>query len=86
MGCRWQGLTASSRSGLSELEVTIRLVAVGQVQLPSTLGLGADDRVQADVLAGPGQLYIQPVDVFSAGQPDQGSAAQSSTVAKQLLD
>jgi hypothetical protein len=36
------------------------------------VGFGADDRVQPGVLAGPGQLHIQPVHVFAAGKPDQG--------------
>jgi hypothetical protein len=42
------------------------------------LGFGADDGVQAGVLAGPGQLHVQPVDVFVAGEPDQGPAAGQS--------
>src|SRR5215216_8080130 len=35
----------------------------------------SDDGVQAGVLAGPGQLYIQPVDVLGAGEADQGPSA-----------
>jgi hypothetical protein len=47
-----QGLAARPGQGLGELQVPIGLVAVGQVQLPSPLGFGADHRVQAGVLAG----------------------------------
>jgi hypothetical protein len=66
-----QGLAA--RPG--QLQIGIRLVKVGQVQLASAVGFGADHLIQAGVLAGPGQLHIQPVDVFAAGQADQGAAA-----------
>jgi hypothetical protein len=45
---------------------------VRQVELAGAVGLRADDGVQAGVLAGSGQLHIQPVDVFGAGEPDQG--------------
>ena len=74
-GVDGQGLAASPRQGLGQLQVGIRLVAVGQVQLAGAMRLGPDDRVQAGVLAGPRQLNVQPVDVFAAGQLDQGPAA-----------
>ena len=67
-----RGLAASPGQGLGQLQVGIRLVAVGQVQLAGALRFGADHGVQASVLAGSGQLHIQPVDVLAAGEPDQG--------------
>jgi hypothetical protein len=71
-GVHGQGLAARPRQGLGQLQVGIRLVPVGQVQLASALGLGSDDGVQAGVVAGSGQLHIQPVHVLAAGEPDQG--------------
>jgi NhaP-type Na+/H+ or K+/H+ antiporter len=50
-------------------------VPIGQVQLAGPLGLGPNHGVQVGILAGPGQLDIEPVDVFGAGEADQGSAA-----------
>ena len=74
-GVDGQGLAASPRQGLGQLQVAVGLLPVGQVQLAGALGFGADHRVQAGVLAGPGQLHIQPVDVLGAGEPDQGPPA-----------
>ena len=74
-GVDGQGLAASPGQGLGQLQVAVGLLPVGQVQLPGALGFGADHRVQAGVLAGPGQLHIQPVDVLGAGEPDQGPPA-----------
>jgi hypothetical protein len=71
-GVDGQPLAPSPGQGLGQLEVGVGLVSVGQVQLPAALGFGADDGVQAGVLAGPGQLHIQPVHVLAAGQADQG--------------
>jgi hypothetical protein len=70
-GVDGQGLPAGPGQGLSQLQVGVRLLAVGEVQLPGTMRFGADHRVQAGVLAGPRQLHIQPVHVLAAGQPDQ---------------
>ncbi len=71
-GVDGQGLAASPGQGLGQLQVAVGLLPVGQVQLAGALGFGADHGVQAGVLAGPGQLHIQPVDVLAAGEPDQG--------------
>ena len=71
-GVDGQGLATRPRHCLGQLQVAIRLVAVGQIQLARALGLRADDRVQPGVLAGSGQLHIQPVDILGAGEPDQG--------------
>jgi hypothetical protein len=71
-GVDGQGLAARPGQGLGQLHIPIGLLAVGQVQLPAALGLGADHGVQAGVLAGPGQLHIQPVDILGAGEADQG--------------
>jgi hypothetical protein len=73
-GVDGQGLPASPRQGLGQLQVAVGLLAVGQVQLSSTLRFWSDDGVQAGVLPGPRQLHIQPVDILGAGEPDQGSA------------
>jgi hypothetical protein len=62
-----EGLAASSRQGLGQLQVAVGLLSVGQVQLPAALGLGADDRVQPGLLAGSGQLHIQPMNYLSLG-------------------
>jgi hypothetical protein len=70
-----QGLAARPGQGLGQLQVPVGLLVVRQVQLPAALGLGADHGVQAGVLAGPGQLHIQPVHVLAAGEPDQSPAA-----------
>jgi hypothetical protein len=72
LGVDGQGLAAGPGQGLGQLQVGVGLVAVGQVQLAGTLRFGADDGIQAGVLAGPGQLHIQPVHVLAASQPDQG--------------
>jgi hypothetical protein len=53
-GVDGQGLAASPRQGLSQLQVAVGLLPVGQVQLAAALGFGADRRVQAGLLAGPG--------------------------------
>jgi hypothetical protein len=74
-GVDGQGVAASPRQGLGQLQVPVGLLPIGQVQFPAALGFGADDGVQAGVLAGSGQLHIQPVDVFCAGEPYQGSPA-----------
>ena len=74
-GVDGQGLAAGPGQGLGQLQVAVGLLPVGQVQLAGALGFGADDGVQAGVLAGPGQLHIQPVDVFGAGEADQGPPA-----------
>ena len=63
-GVDGQGLTTSTGQGLGQLQVGVGLLPVGQVQLAGALGFGPDHRVQAGVLAGPGQLHIQPVDVL----------------------
>jgi hypothetical protein len=68
LGVDGQGLAASPRQGLGQLQVGIGLVAVGEVQLAGALRFWSDDDVQAGVLAGPGQLHVQPVDVFGAGE------------------
>jgi hypothetical protein len=71
-GVDGQGLPTSPGQGLGQLQIPIGLLPFRQVQVPGVLGLGADHRVQAGVLAGPGQLHIQPVHVLGAGEPDQG--------------
>jgi hypothetical protein len=73
-GVDGQGLAAGPGQGLGQLQVPVGLLPVGQVQLPRALGFGADHGIQAGVLAGPGQLHIQPVDILGAGEPDQGPA------------
>jgi hypothetical protein len=60
---------------VGELQIGVGLVPIRQVQLPGALGFGTNHRIQAGVLTGPGQLHIQPVDVFCSGEPDQGPAA-----------
>ena len=69
-----QPLAASPGQDVGQLQIGVRLLPIGQVQLPGALGFGADDGVQAGLLAGPRQLDIEPVDVFGAGQADQGPA------------
>jgi hypothetical protein len=71
-GVDGQPLATGPGQRLSQLEVAVGLLPIRQVQLPGALGFGADHGVQPGVLAGPGQLHIQPVDVFAAGEPDQG--------------
>jgi hypothetical protein len=70
-----QPLPAGPGQGLGQLHIPVGLLPIRQVQLPAALGFGADHGVQVGVLAGPGQLHIQPVDVFGAGEPDQSPAA-----------
>jgi hypothetical protein len=77
-GVERQGLAASPGEGLGQLQVAVRLLPVGQVQLPVPLGFGADDGVQPSLLAGSRQLHIQPVDVLGTGEADQGPAAGQS--------
>jgi hypothetical protein len=74
-GVDGQGLAASPGQCLGQQQIGIRLVAVGQVQLAAALGFGTDHGVEAGVVAGPGQLHIQPVDVFAAGQSHQSPPA-----------
>jgi hypothetical protein len=45
LGVDGQGLAASPRQGLGQLQVGIGLVAVGEVQLAGALGFGADYRI-----------------------------------------
>jgi hypothetical protein len=45
-GVDGQGLPAGPGQGLGQLQIGIRLLSVGQIQLPSTLRFWADDRVQ----------------------------------------
>jgi hypothetical protein len=73
-GVDGQALAPSPRQGLGQLQVPVGLLAIRQVQLAGALGCGTDHRIQASVLAGPRELHIQPVHVFAAGEPDQGSA------------
>jgi hypothetical protein len=68
-------MAASSREGLGQLQVAVGLLAVGEVQLSAALGFGADHGIQPGVLAGSGQLHVQPVHVLAAGQADQGPAS-----------
>jgi len=63
---------AGPGQGLSQLQIGIRLLPIRQVQLAGPLGFRADHGIQAGVVAGPGQLHIQPVHVLCAGEPDQG--------------
>jgi hypothetical protein len=74
-GVDGQPLAASPRQRLGQLQVAVGRVPIGQVQLPAALGFGADHRIQAGVVAGPGQLHIQPVHVLAAGQSHEGPAA-----------
>jgi hypothetical protein len=71
-GVDGQGLPTGSRQGLGQLQIAVGLLPVRQVQLPATVGIGADHGVQAGVLSGPRELHVQPVDVLGAGEPDQG--------------
>ena len=70
-----EGLAAGPGEGLGQLQVAVGLLLIGQVEFAGALGFGADDGVEAGVLAGSGQLDIEPVDVFGAGEADQGAAA-----------
>jgi len=70
-GVDGQGLAAGPGQGLSELQVSVGLVPIRQVQLAGALGFGADYGVQPGVVASSGQLHIQPVHIFCAGEPDQ---------------
>src|SRR4029453_3618509 len=67
-GVDGQALAAGPGQGLGQLQVAIGLLPIGEVQLSGPLGFGADHRVQAGVLAGPGQLDIEPVHVLAAGK------------------
>ena len=58
-------LVAGARQGLGELGVAVTRLPVGQVQLGRPLGFGPDHRVQGGLVAGPGQLHIQPVGVLA---------------------
>jgi hypothetical protein len=65
-----QRLAANPGQGLGQLHIPVRLLPIRRVQLPDTVGLWSDHCVEAGVLASSGQLHIQPVDVFYAGEPD----------------
>jgi hypothetical protein len=73
-GIDGQGLAAGPGQGLGQLQVAVGLLPIRQIQLPAAPGFGADHSVQAGILAGPGQLHIQPIDILAAGQPHQGPA------------
>jgi hypothetical protein len=74
-GVHGQDLAAGPGEGPGQLQVAVRLVPIGQVQLPSALRFGADHGVQADVAAGPGQLDIEPVDAPRSRMTVDGSPA-----------
>src|SRR4029453_10481134 len=50
-GVDGQPLAAGPRQGLGQLQVAVGLLPIGQVQLAGALGFGADDGVQAGVVA-----------------------------------
>jgi hypothetical protein len=77
-GVDGQDLAASPGQGLGQLQVAVGPLAGWEVQLAGATGFGANHGVQPGVLAGSGQLHVQPVDVLGAGEPDQGPPAGQS--------